>query len=646
MCGFVGVMSENKAMLDYNLIDSMTNTLNHRGPDDTGFWSDQSACIALGHKRLSILDLSPTGHQPMQSPSKRYVLVFNGEIYNHKEIRNRLGEHSWIGTSDTETLLIAIESWGVYKTIKACIGMFAFAIWDNYKAELILGRDRMGEKPLYYGWQGEGKNACFLFGSELKAIKKHPSFSAKINRDSLCLFVRYNYISAPHSIYENIYKLLPGHILQVSNNKRDVIVKPYWSFIDFAKSGNNMKKNKSEGDIVNELEILLKSVIKQQMVADVPIGAFLSGGIDSSIIVALMQDQSTTPINTFTIGFNNKMYDEAIQAKEIANYLGTEHTELYVSSKHALEVIPQLPTIYCEPFADSSQIPTFLVSKLARKKVKVSLSGDAGDELFGGYNRYILTKHLWNKVSTMPEWMRIFVSSCIKILSQNAWNNFTYPIQSLLPKSLQLNNFGDKLYKGGRAIIHREFDDFYLSLLSHWDPDQIVLRGQEPKHLLQSKRAELETFDNIQKMMIIDTLNYLPDDILVKVDRASMGTSLESRIPFLDHRLVEFACQIPQCMKIKDQKGKWILREILNRYLPKELAERPKMGFAVPISDWLRGPLREWAESLLDENRLRQEGFFDYFIIRKKWLEHLSGKHNWEHILWNVLMFQSWLNEQ
>jgi asparagine synthase (glutamine-hydrolysing) len=653
MCGIVGYLSRN-ANSETHTVHAMLSTIVHRGPDDVGVWHDTGQGIWLGHRRLSILDLSPAGHQPMECPLGRYVIAFNGEIYNHRDLRSELkkagaGETAgfmWRGHTDTETLLAGFAIWGIKATIERCTGMFAFAVWDRLERVLTLGRDRIGEKPLYYGWQGKGESACFLFGSEVKALKSHPSFVADIDRDALCLFMRHNYIPAPHSIYCGIYKLLPGHLLTVSVDRRVPVIEAYWSLANAAVAGNGSQLQGSPREIVDELENLLKSAVRQQMIADVPLGAFLSGGIDSSTVVALMQVQSDRPVKTFTIGFNEEGYNEAVHAKAVARHLGTDHTELYVTPQQALEVIPKLPSLYCEPFADSSQIPTFLVSQLARQKVTVSLSGDAGDELFSGYNRYVLAQNLWSKLSRAPVGLRSLAASGIRALSPITWNSIIGPLQALAPNSLRLANIGDKLHKGAAVLESRQIDDLYLGLLTHWNPEEVVIGGREPATFLNGASPRLAGLDDVQRMMALDAMTYLPDDILVKVDRATMGMSLESRVPFLDHRVVEFSWRIPQAMKIRGGVGKWILREVLYRHVPKELIERPKMGFGVPIDVWLRGPLKDWAEALLDEGRLRREGFFSPGPIRAKWAEHLSGKRNWQYLLWDVLMFQAWLETQ
>lgn len=586
----------------------------------------------------------------MSCPGGRYVVVFNGEIYNHLELRKVLEESggvlSWRGHSDTETLLAGFAVWGVRETVERCIGMFAFAVWDRQTRVLTLGRDRLGEKPLYYGWQGSGDNSSFLFGSELKAIKAHPSFSGAINRGALSLLMRHSYIPAPHSIYQDIYKLPPGSLLTVSRERRDPVIETYWSLTDVAASGNHSPLDGSPQEITDELESLLKSAVRQQMVADVPLGAFLSGGIDSSTVVALMQAQSDRAVKTFTIGFNEEGYNEAVHAKAVARHLGTDHTELYVTPQQAMDVIPKLPTLYCEPFADSSQIPTFLVSQLARQQVTVSLSGDAGDELFSGYNRYVLARKLWGKMSRLPRGVRSLAASSICAVSPSAWNSLLGPMQSLAPRTWRQANVGDKLHKGAGVLAARRIDDLYLGLVTHWEPGGLVIGGTEPATWLRGDPLPLPGLDDVQRMMALDAITYLPDDILVKVDRAAMGVSLEGRVPFLDHRVVEFAWRVPQTMKLRDDVGKWILRQVLYRYVPKDLVERPKMGFGVPIDSWLRGPLRDWAEALLDEGRLRCDGYFNPAPIREKWAEHLSGQRNWQYLLWDVLMFQAWLEQE
>ncbi|TAJ77009.1 MAG: asparagine synthase (glutamine-hydrolyzing) [Gallionellaceae bacterium] len=662
MCGLTGFLSgsagdDSDVALRQGsaqaLLRSMADTLIHRGPDDGGVWCDAEQCIGLGHRRLSILDLSPAGHQPMVSASGRFVIAFNGEIYNHLELRKELenlphpsplptGEginSMWHGHSDTETLLAGIDAWGLESTLKKMIGMFAIALWDRETKTLILARDRMGEKPLYYGWQGCGNDRVFLFGSELKALKAHPAFAAEIDRGALCLLLRHNYIPAPYSIYQGIAKLEPGCMLSVSLAQPEPRVWKYWDAVEVARAGVVQPFAGTADQAVDALEVLAKDAVRQQMMADVPLGAFLSGGIDSSTVVALMQAQSSRPVKTFTIGFNNQGYNEAEHAKAVARHLGTEHTELYVTPAQAMEVIPRLPDLYCEPFADSSQIPTFLVSQLAKQHVTVSLSGDAGDELFCGYNRYQLTASLWHKLALIPSPLRALAAKGITALSPAAWDRLAH----LIPGSGRLRLFGDKLHKGAGVLASRTLDELYLGMVSlQRNPSDWVIGGQEPVTHLTGLAPELEGLNAVEQMMALDTISYLPDDILAKVDRAAMGVSLEGRVPFLDHRVVEFAWSLPLDYKLRDGQTKWPLRQVLYRHVPRELIDRPKMGFGVPLHDWLRGPLRDWAENLLDEERLRREGYFHFSPIRKMWAEHLSGKRNWANNLWGVLMFQAW----
>lgn len=654
MCGFTGFLGGSvygNAAMATPLLQRMADTLVTRGPDDSGVWHEALGGVAIGlaHRRLSILDLSPAGHQPMACHAGRYVIAFNGEIYNHLDLRLELEKagHAphWRGHSDTETLLAGFVAWGIRATLERCIGMFAFGLWDKKEQRLTLGRDRLGEKPLYYGWQGQGDKACFLFGSELKALKNHPAFMAEVDRNALSLLMRHNYINAPHSIYQGVYKLLPGHMLTVSIQRCEPVLEQYWSLPEAAQAGVAYPLEGSAEQITDALETLLKSAVRQQMLADVPLGTFLSGGIDSSTVVALMQAQSNRPVKTFTIGFYEEGYNEAMHAKAVAQHLGTDHTEMYVTPQQALDVIPKLPGLYCEPFSDSSQIPTFLVSQLARQKVTVALSGDAGDELFCGYSRYTQARNLWNNVSRIPGGLRGTAAAGIRALPPGGWNALVAPVRPLLPGRLRHANVGDKLHKGAALLSARQVDELYLKLVTHWEPDSVVLGGQEPVTHLRGAPLALEGLDAVQRMMALDAITYLPGDILAKVDRAAMGVSLETRVPFLDHRVVEMAWRVPQNLKLRDGVGKWILRQVLYRHVPKELIERPKMGFGVPIDSWLRGPLRPWAEELLSESRLRQDGYFNTALIRKKWMEHLSCRNNWQHYLWDVLMFQAWLHQ-
>ena len=650
MCGFAGFLGAHVPRDPTGLLNAMGAAIARRGPDSSGVWFDPTQGIGLSHRRLAVVDLSPAGHQPMASPGGRYQFVYNGEIYNHAALRKALDQdagHRWHGHSDTETLLAGFEAWGIQETLKKAIGMFAFALWDTHTRELTLGRDRLGEKPLYYGWQGSGEQAVFLFGSELKALKAHPAFCAVVNRDALALMMRHNAIAAPYSIYQGIHKLLPGSTLTVSARQRDAQPQRFWDVRNAVAQGLAHPFQGSPGDAVVALERLLKDAVGQQMMADVPLGAFLSGGVDSSAIVALMQAQSSRPVRTFTIGFHEAGYNEAEHAKAVARHLGTEHTEMYVSPQQALDVIPNLPSLYCEPFSDSSQIPTFLVSQLARQQVTVSLSGDAGDELFGGYTRYAIGQKAWSRLARLPVAMRSALAKAILAMPPAFWGNVLKPVQRLLPGGMAQGNLGDKVHKSAAALAARTPVDLYRMLVSHWTAqDHLVLGATEPPTVLTDPAQQAHTDSFVHQMMALDLQTYLPDDILVKVDRAAMGVSLETRVPLLDHRVVEFAWSLPLDYKLRGGQGKWPLRQVLYKYVPPHLIDRPKMGFGVPIDTWLRGPLRAWAEDLLSESRLRQDGYFNPAAVRQKWEQHLSGARNWQYLLWDVLMFQAWLDAQ
>lgn len=654
MCGITGYLSVNQ-FNNLSVIGCMSTAIKHRGPDSHDYWLGKSNGVALGHRRLAVVDLSPAGAQPMHSADGRFVIAFNGEIYNHLKIRTELELAGlaplWLGHSDTETLLAAVQVWGLETAIKKMIGMFAFALWDKQTLTLSLARDRLGEKPLYYGWQGQGSERTFLFGSELKALKAHPSFMADIDRGALCLFLRHNYVPAPYSIYQDIFKLEPGCLLTVSLAQTEPAIVKYWDAAEVARTGVAKPFEGTPDQAVDALEILLKDAVQQQMMADVPLGAFLSGGVDSSTVVALMQAQSSRPVKTFTIGFKEEGYNEAVHAKAVALHLGTEHTELYVSPQQAMEVIPLLPSLYCEPFADSSQIPTFLVSKLARQQVTVSLSGDGGDELFAGYNRYQLTAQMWRKLSLLPTPLRSAAANVMRAVPPSTWT----AAANWLPGAKHhpaLAGLGDKLHKAAGVLASHSVDDLYLGLVSQIQTPANFVKGVggtlavEPPTTLTGNRPELDGLNDVERMMLLDAVSYLPDDILCKVDRAGMGVSLEGRVPFLDHRVFEFAWSLPLNYKLRDGQTKWPLRQVLYRYVPKELIERPKMGFGIPLHDWLRGPLKDWAENLLDATRLEREGYFYSEPIRTMWAEHLSGARNWAHHLWSVLMFQAWLEQQ
>ncbi len=656
MCGVAGWVQPG-GFVDRSdapcILRRMADAITHRGPDDAGEWLDLAAGLALAHRRLSILDLSPAGHQPMLSAEGRYVLVFNGEIYNHLELRARLEREGaapmWRGHSDTETLLACLSAWGVEPTLQAAVGMFALALWDRRERVLHLARDRMGEKPIYYGWVG----GAFVFASELKALREFPGFAGSVDRDALALYLRYNYVPAPYSIYAGIYKLEPGCRLRVGPGAaapscvpsaplegEGFALRRWWSLGEVAVAGQRELFSDADGAL-EHVESRLSDAIGLQSIADVPLGAFLSGGIDSSLVVALMQARATRPVRTFTIGLHESGFDEAIHAREVARHLGTDHTELYVTPEEARAVIPQLPSLYDEPFADSSQIPTFLVSRMAREKVTVALSGDGGDELFGGYNRYFWGSRIWRKVGWLPYPLRRGLARALLARSPRQWDRMADGAARL---GVSVSQLGDKLHKLAGCLGSADRDELYLSLVSSWPDAVCMVRGSHRPETLLDRRTDWPALAEPEHlMMALDALTYLPDDILCKVDRAAMGVSLETRVPFLDHRVVEAAWRLPLALKIRDGQGKWVLRQILYKYVPRELIERPKQGFGIPLGDWLRGPLREWAESLLDEARLEREGYFDPKPIRERWVEHVSGARNWHYSLWSVLMFQAWL---
>ena len=664
MCGITGFLTPHFDEISIRSLQRMTGALQHRGPDDSGIWLDHEHGVGLGHRRLAILDLSPAGKQPMHSCSGRYVLVLNGEVYNHLLLRKQLEaegaqQKAWQGHSDTETLLACFEAWGLKKSLQNFVGMFAFALWDRQEGQLTLVRDRIGEKPLYYGWS----NGSFLFASELKALRRYVVFTNPVARDVLPLYLRFSSLPAPYSIYQGIYKLEPGCMLTIdvseSYTEPDFVphapgedahwtLQRYWSLHEqIHRRGSEVLEIRDEQEALFALENALMQSVRSQSVADVSLGAFLSGGIDSSLVVALMQAQATGPVKTFTVGFAENSYSEADYAKAVAEHLGTDHTELYLTASQALEVIPHLPILYDEPFADSSQIPAFLLAQTARQYVTVALSGDGGDELFGGYNRYLWAPKIWRTIARLPCPLRQQLSHLLIRASK-----YTLPTrQQGMVQGLPIALAGEKLQKLGQRLQDvRDIDDFYLSLVSQWrTPEEVILSAQEstvPDSLVTDRKKWPQLERAEERMMYLDTMTYLPDDILCKVDRAAMGVGLETRAPFLDHRVVELAWKLPVRMKIRDGQGKWMLRRILYKYVPRELIERPKQGFAVPLGEWLRGPLRDWAEHLLEPVRLANEGYFQPEIIQQKWQEHISGKYNQEHSLWSVLMFQAWLETQ
>jgi len=639
MCGLTGFWepgaTNSREQLE-TTVTKMADTLYKRGPDSSGVWCDPECGIAMGHRRLAIIDLSTAGHQPMVSASGRTVISFNGVIYNYQELRKEL-ESAGIkfrGSSDTEVLLEACELWGVINTTKRLIGMFAFVVWDRQQLKLTLVRDRLGKKPLYWGWQGD----TFFFGSECKSFSPHPSWRPAINRSAVAVFLRYSYISAPLSIYQNIKQMRPGHIVTVRAD-RGIQETCYWNVREIAENCIRNRTELNEQDVVDHLDSLLRDAISHRMIADVPLGAFLSGGIDSSTVVALMQAVSNQPVRTFSIGFHEKHYNEASHALAVARHLGTDHTEFYVEPGHALNLVPKLAEYYDEPFADSSQLPTLLVSELARYDVTVALSGDGGDELFAGYNRYMIARRLDHFFSVMPAMMRTGIASCLRGISPLMWNR----IIALLPKPRSMSIDGGKIHRLANILPVKDFEQASRVLISQWPIDAELTPGEGAGlDVLNGELLPDAVEDVIERLQLIDQISYLPGDILTKVDRASMAYSLELRGPLLDHRVVEFAWSLPHSYKLRNGISKWCLRQVLYRYVPRNLIERPKMGFGVPIGEWLRGPLREWAEELLSEHALAQDNLYNVPLVRRYWDEHQRGVCNWQYALWNVLMAQAW----
>jgi len=637
MCGIAGFLTQTRDHDLRSIVSKMTDTMVLRGPDGRGIWIDQKTGVALGQRRLAIIDLSEAGKQPMPSACSRYIITYNGEVYNASELRDmlRAAGKSFRGHSDTEVIVEGFAVWGIKETVKRLIGMFAIGVWDTQKKELTLIRDRLGIKPLYWSF----KAGNLLFGSELKALAAHPTFDRTLNRDAVVSYLRHNYIPAPKTIYKYTNKLEPGWMLNLKMGCEPQLTQ-FWDLEHFAREGRQNQLDCSDEEATDQLEALLSDAVKRRMVADVPLGAFLSGGIDSSTVAALMQTHASQPVKTFSIGFNIPGYNEAQHAAAVAQHLGTDHTELYVDPKEALDVIPKLASVYDEPFADSSQIPTYLVSKLTRGHVTVALSGDGGDELFAGYNRYLQAKLFNERISLAPRSVRNLAAACLKSLSPATWD----AICCRLPVLSRQERAGDKIHKLA-GVLAEDANGFYRALTTHWDtPEALVPGGKEIRHPVWRNASE-NIPDLIERMQFLDTLTYLPDDILTKVDRASMAVSLEARVPILDHRLVEFSWRLPRHFKMRDGQSKWLLRQVLYRHVPQSLIDRPKMGFGIPLDHWLRGPLKDWAESLITPQALNKFGLIDPEPVQQKWAEHQSGKLNWHYLIWDILMLQAWCEE-
>jgi asparagine synthase (glutamine-hydrolysing) len=649
MCGIAGLLPPpSRPDTDpVAVVLAMCSRIVHRGPDSHGVWNDPGSGLTLGHRRLAIVDLSPQGHQPMISASGRYVVVFNGEIYNHAELRQQLATQPWRGHSDTETLLACFDRHGVVRSLPMLVGMFAIAVWDRHESELTLARDRLGEKPLYFGTLPSGD---FVFGSELHALEAHPRFDVTIDRDAIADLLQHSCIGAQRSIYAHVRKLEPGSWMTVPLS-RQARSGRYWDLAAIAAAGVKRAAGSTLGDAdaVDELERLLGQAVRGQTMADVPIGAFLSGGVDSSAVAALMTRHSSSQVRTFSIGFSEPGLNEAEFAKAVAGHLGTQHTEHYVTEADALAVVEQLPALYDEPFADPSQIPTYLLSRMARRDVTVALSGDAGDELFAGYTRYRLASRTWRSLQRFPLGLRRAAAAAVVAISPSAWDRLFGMPNALLPARRQIGNAGDKVHKFATRVMRSPSQmAMYETLLSHWDEVERVVPGAGTRRpRIEALAAALQSdATSVDRMCLADQLGYLTDDILVKVDRAAMAVSLETRVPLLDHRIVEFAWGVPLHQKLRGAESKWLLRQVLYRHVPRALIDRPKQGFGVPLEHWLRGPLRAWAEDLLEESQLRAQGYLDAVAVRTRWQEHLSGARNWQYSLWNVLMLQAWLRRR